>query len=110
MPVTGGEPVRLTGDGAYSDLQVARDGSALYALRSGYDSPAAPVRLDPEAALQDPTVLPNPGTLETLPGTLHEVRGDRRRRGRASSRGSSCPRAPRPRTPHRCCCGSTAGR
>ena len=73
VPVAGGEPVRLTGDGAYSDLSVARDGSALYALRSGYDSPSVPVRLDPEAPLQEPTALPNPGTLTGLPGTLHEV-------------------------------------
>jgi dipeptidyl aminopeptidase/acylaminoacyl peptidase len=73
VPVAGGEPVRLTGDGAYSDLNVARDGSALYALRSGYDSPAVPVRLDPEAPLQQPAGLPNPGTLSGLPGTLHEV-------------------------------------
>ncbi|MBW8767508.1 MAG: S9 family peptidase, partial [Geodermatophilales bacterium] len=73
VTVDGGEPVRLTGDGAYSDLQVARDGSALYALRSAYDSPPVPVRLDPAAALQEPEVLPNPGTLDRLPGTLHEV-------------------------------------
>ncbi len=74
VPVAGGAPVRLTGDGAYSDLQVARDGSALYALRSSFDSPSAPVRLDPEAELQDPPVLPNPGTLGRLPGTLRELR------------------------------------
>jgi dipeptidyl aminopeptidase/acylaminoacyl peptidase len=73
IPVSGGTPVRLTGDGAYSDLQVARDGSALYALRSAYDSPSVPVRLDPERELQDPQVLPNPGTLDSLPGTLREV-------------------------------------
>jgi dipeptidyl aminopeptidase/acylaminoacyl peptidase len=74
VPTDGGAPVRLTADGAYSDLQVARDGSALYALRSGYDSPPVPVRLDPEQPLQDPVALPNPGTLPALPGTLHEVR------------------------------------
>jgi dipeptidyl aminopeptidase/acylaminoacyl peptidase len=69
----GGAPVRLTRDGAYSDLQVARDGSALYALRAAYDSPAQPVRLDPTARDQDPQRLPCPGALDTLPGTLHEV-------------------------------------
>ncbi|TFV74288.1 S9 family peptidase [Blastococcus sp. CT_GayMR19] len=73
VPVDGGEPVRLTGDGAYSDLNVARDGSALYALRSAYDSPSVPVRLDPAAPLQEPAVLPSPGSLDRLPGTLHEV-------------------------------------
>ncbi|MCW2742587.1 MAG: Dipeptidyl aminopeptidase/acylaminoacyl peptidase [Blastococcus sp.] len=73
LPVSGGAPVRLTGDGAYSDLQVARDGSALYALRSAYDSPPVPVRLDPEAPLQDPVVLPHPADVGPLPGTLREL-------------------------------------
>jgi dipeptidyl aminopeptidase/acylaminoacyl peptidase len=73
VPVTGGAPVRLTADGAYSDLQVARDGSVLYALRSAYDSPPLPVRLDPAAPMQEPAVLPSPGTLGPLPGTLHEL-------------------------------------
>jgi dipeptidyl aminopeptidase/acylaminoacyl peptidase len=73
VPVDGGEPTRLTGDGAYSDLQVARDGSALYALRSAFDSPPVPVRLDPAAPLQEPVVLPHPGDIGPLPGTLHEL-------------------------------------
>jgi dipeptidyl aminopeptidase/acylaminoacyl peptidase len=69
----GAAPVRLTDQGAYSDLQVARDGSALYALRSGYDTPPVPVRLDPQATGQDPAPLPNPGTITALPGTLREL-------------------------------------
>ncbi|WP_409331556.1 S9 family peptidase [Trujillonella humicola] len=73
VPVAGGEPVRLTADGAYSDLRVARDGSALYALRSAYDEPPTPVRLDPEEPGQQPAGLPSPGALGPLPGTLHEV-------------------------------------
>ncbi len=73
VALDGGDPVRLTADGAYSDLQVARDGSALYALRSSYAAPAAPVRLDPTATGQDPEPLPNPGTLTALPGTLREI-------------------------------------
>ena len=73
VPTEGGEPVRLTGDGAYSDLQVARDGGALYALRSAYDSPPVPVRLDPSAPMQEPEPLPSPATVDRLPGTLHEV-------------------------------------
>ena len=73
VPVGGGQPVRLTADGAYSDLQVARDGSALFALRSAYDSPPLPVRLDPATPMQEPVVLPSPGSLGRLPGTLHEV-------------------------------------
>ncbi|MFQ1003800.1 S9 family peptidase [Modestobacter sp. SSW1-42] len=73
VELAGGAPVRLTDAGAYSDLQVARDGSALYALRSGYDHPAAPVRLDPHATGQDPVALPNPGTITSFPGTLREL-------------------------------------
>ncbi|SNS82091.1 Dipeptidyl aminopeptidase/acylaminoacyl peptidase [Geodermatophilus pulveris] len=73
VPATGGDPVRMTTDGAYSDLQVARDGSALYALRSAYDEPPTPVRLDPEATGQHPAPLPSPGGAPALPGTLHEV-------------------------------------
>jgi dipeptidyl aminopeptidase/acylaminoacyl peptidase len=73
VEVDGGAPVRLTANGSYSDLQVARDGSALYALRSGYDSPALPVRLDPTATGQDPRPLPSPGALDGLPGTLREL-------------------------------------
>jgi dipeptidyl aminopeptidase/acylaminoacyl peptidase len=73
VALAGGDPVRLTGDGAYSDLQVARDGSALFALRSAYDSPLLPVRLDPQQPHQEPSPLPSPGTLARLPGSLHEV-------------------------------------
>ena len=73
VDVDGGAPVRLTAEGSYSDLQVAPDGDALYALRSGYDTPSVPVRLDPRATGQNPAPLPNPGTIATLPGTLHEV-------------------------------------
>ncbi|TFV53210.1 S9 family peptidase [Blastococcus sp. TF02A_35] len=74
VPVDGGEPLRLTGDGAYSHLQVARDGGALFALRSAYDSPPVPVRLDPATPMQDPAPIPSPASVGTLPGTLHELR------------------------------------
>jgi dipeptidyl aminopeptidase/acylaminoacyl peptidase len=74
VELAGGQPVRMTADGAYGDLQVARDGSALFALRSAYDEPPAPVRLDPHATGQHPAPLPNPGTVARLPGTLTEVR------------------------------------
>jgi dipeptidyl aminopeptidase/acylaminoacyl peptidase len=73
VALDGGAPVRMTRDGAYSDLQVARDGSALYALRSAYDSPPVPVRLDPAVADQQPVELPSPGAVGPLPGTLREV-------------------------------------
>ena len=73
VALDGEAPVRLTDQGSYSDLQVARDGSALYALRSSYAAPAAPVRLDPTATGQDPAALPNPGTIAAFPGTLREL-------------------------------------
>jgi hypothetical protein len=62
-----------TASGSYTHLVVARDGSALYALRSAVDSPPLPVRLDPSLTDQDPVPLPSPGRLGELPGTLTEV-------------------------------------
>ncbi|MEV0583566.1 S9 family peptidase [Nonomuraea sp. NPDC050310] len=71
VPVDG-EVTRLTtGDGAYSNLNVTADGSAIYALRSGYDGPAAPVRVD--AATGEVTELPSPAPKLELPGTLTEI-------------------------------------
>ena len=71
--VPGEAPVRLTASGAYSDVQVARDGSWLYALRSTIDSPPAPVRLHPTAPDQQPAELPNPGTVASVPGGFRSV-------------------------------------
>ncbi|MGI8722421.1 MAG: prolyl oligopeptidase family serine peptidase, partial [Geodermatophilaceae bacterium] len=68
-----GAITRLTASGYYSDLQVATDGSALYALRSAYDSPFLPVRLDPSGVDQQPVTLPSPGAIEQLPGTLQRI-------------------------------------
>jgi dipeptidyl aminopeptidase/acylaminoacyl peptidase len=68
-----GEITRLTGDGHYSELCVAADGSALYALRDSIAHPPQPVRLDPVATEQDPAFLPAPGVVDSLPGTLTEV-------------------------------------
>jgi dipeptidyl aminopeptidase/acylaminoacyl peptidase len=71
--IENGRVTRLTGDnGAYSDVQVAPDGT-LYALRSAVDSPPAPVRLDSTTPDQQPVPLPAPGTPQELPGTLTEV-------------------------------------
>ncbi|MEL7977443.1 prolyl oligopeptidase family serine peptidase [Isoptericola sp. F-RaC21] len=82
-----GEPVvveRVTSDDAmFTDVRVAPDGSALYALRSSYTAPPEPVRIDLAAfeatgpaggrtpvaadALRGPVPAP------ALPGTLTEV-------------------------------------
>jgi dipeptidyl aminopeptidase/acylaminoacyl peptidase len=65
---------RLTGDdGAYTDLQLSRDGSALYALRSSISTPPSPVRLDPVATDQQPVRLLSPVPDPQLPGTVTEV-------------------------------------
>lgn len=66
-----GRPVRLTGDdAAYTDLTVAADGSAIYAMRSTWDSPPAPVRLDPVTPDQTPTPLQGPVGPPPVPGRL----------------------------------------
>ncbi|MGI8867760.1 MAG: prolyl oligopeptidase family serine peptidase [Mycobacteriales bacterium] len=68
-----GTTTRLTSAGAHSDLAVAADGSAIYAMRSGYDAPPHPVRLDPRTADQDGVPVPAPGDVGPLPGTLTEI-------------------------------------
>ncbi|MBV8931543.1 MAG: PD40 domain-containing protein, partial [Kutzneria sp.] len=73
LDLASGEIVQLTAEGAYSDLCVAEDASALYALRSSYTHPAEPVRIDPSSAGQTPVALPAPGKVPSLPGDLTEV-------------------------------------
>jgi dipeptidyl aminopeptidase/acylaminoacyl peptidase len=68
-----GAVVRLTASGAYTDLQVSPDGSALFALRSAVDSPPTPVRLDPTREDQEAVTLLGPQADVPLPGTLTEV-------------------------------------
>jgi dipeptidyl aminopeptidase/acylaminoacyl peptidase len=70
-----GEVTRLTGDdGAYTDPVVSPDGRHVYALRSSYDSPPTPVRVDAAVPGQEPVRLPAPGADPPLPGRLDEVR------------------------------------
>jgi dipeptidyl aminopeptidase/acylaminoacyl peptidase len=70
-----GRVVQLTHDDyCYSDLQVAPDGSAVYALRSSYLAPPHPVRLDlHDGGPVEVTVLPPPAPIPVLPGRLTEV-------------------------------------
>ncbi|WP_214111259.1 S9 family peptidase [Acrocarpospora catenulata] len=58
-----------TDDGAYAELNPAPDGS-VYALRGSVGSPAAPVRVTPDGAVEH---LPSPAPAIDLPGTLTEV-------------------------------------
>jgi dipeptidyl aminopeptidase/acylaminoacyl peptidase len=69
-----GAVVRLTASGAFTDLVVSSDGSALFALRSAIDSPSTPVRLDPTREEQEAVSLLGPQTDVPVPGTLTEVR------------------------------------
>ncbi|MGI8691868.1 MAG: S9 family peptidase [Geodermatophilaceae bacterium] len=70
VELDGGAVRRLTDRGSFSDLQVHPDGQRLFALRTTVDAPTHPVRLQ---AGQQPLVLPNPGQLVDLPGTLTEI-------------------------------------
>ncbi|SKC76542.1 S9 family peptidase [Krasilnikoviella flava] len=83
----GQEPVtveRVTADDAtFTDVRVAPDGSALYALRTSYAAPSEPVRIDLAAfaatgAAGERTpvaadALRGPSPAPALPGTLTEV-------------------------------------
>jgi dipeptidyl aminopeptidase/acylaminoacyl peptidase len=73
LDLESGALTRLTAGGAYSDLVVASDGSALYALRSSVDQAPAPVRIDPNAIDQEPARLPFPDVAHALPGVVVEV-------------------------------------
>jgi dipeptidyl aminopeptidase/acylaminoacyl peptidase len=75
---------RVTADDAtFTDVRVAPDGSALYALRTSYAAPSEPVRLDLAAFVasgapgeREPVtavVLRGPVPAPELPGTLTEV-------------------------------------
>ena len=109
-PLAGGAPVRLTGDGALQ--RPAGRPRRQRPLR-----PAVGLRLAAGARPPGPGAprcrtrpsLPNPGTLDALPGHPARGGGDRRRRRPRPVVAGRCPRARRPRTPRRCCCGSTAG-
>jgi dipeptidyl aminopeptidase/acylaminoacyl peptidase len=61
-----------TDDAAYEELCPSPDGRWVYALRSAWDAPPAPVRLD-AAAAGTPVALAGPTDAPALPGTLTEV-------------------------------------
>jgi dipeptidyl aminopeptidase/acylaminoacyl peptidase len=66
-------PVRLSAEGAFSDVHIAPDGSAVYAVRSSWARPPEVVVLDPNLPDQAPKVLFAPETPAELPGKLEEV-------------------------------------
>jgi dipeptidyl aminopeptidase/acylaminoacyl peptidase len=74
------EPVRITGDdAAYSNLNPAPDGTALYALRASISEPPTPVRISlpagaaGQAAAAEPVRLPAPGLPLEVPGRVEEI-------------------------------------
>jgi dipeptidyl aminopeptidase/acylaminoacyl peptidase len=74
IDVESGEVVRLTADdAAYTDPVVSPDGRFVYALRSSYLSPPAPVRVQADVAAQQPVMLLGPAPDPALPGRLTEV-------------------------------------
>ncbi|WP_407319441.1 prolyl oligopeptidase family serine peptidase [Isoptericola halotolerans] len=70
-------------DATFTDVRVAPDGAAVYALRTSYAAPSEPVRIDlrgflasgapGERAALPAVVLPSPAPAPELPGTLTEV-------------------------------------
>ncbi|MGO1562661.1 prolyl oligopeptidase family protein [imported], putative [Actinomycetales bacterium JB111] len=79
VPFDGGEVTRLTGDGAFSSLRIAPDGTFAIAQRASYAAPNAPVRIDlsvlaePALGGAETTEIPSPAPAPALPGTLTEV-------------------------------------
>ncbi len=73
LDLSDGSITRLTASGAFTDLVVAPDGSALYALAMAVDQAPTPVRIDSGVADQEPVRLPGPDGAQALPGRLVEV-------------------------------------
>ncbi|MGH8960119.1 MAG: prolyl oligopeptidase family serine peptidase [Jatrophihabitantaceae bacterium] len=63
---------RVTASGHYTNLQVAPDGTTLYALRDHLDCPPTPVRLDATATDGATTALKAPGATDA-PGSVEAV-------------------------------------
>lgn len=74
IEVDSGTVTRLTGDrGHYTDLCVAPDGSAVFALRDAIDAAPVPVRLDARKADQVAALLNGPRTAPAPGGSVTEV-------------------------------------
>lgn len=62
-----------TDDAAYTNLQVAPDGTAVYALRTSYAAPSHPVRVSLSDDAGTITELVSPASTLKLPGVLTDV-------------------------------------
>jgi dipeptidyl aminopeptidase/acylaminoacyl peptidase len=67
-----GAITRVTASGHYTNLQVAPDGTSLYALRDAVNAPPRPVRLDATAVDGEPVELPAPGGTDA-PGAVEQI-------------------------------------
>ncbi len=67
VDVPGGDVTQLTESGSYTDVCVAPDGTAIYALRSSLAGPPEVVTLEPGVAGQQGRALPTPGLPVTVP-------------------------------------------
>ncbi|WP_072687843.1 S9 family peptidase [Rhodococcus marinonascens] len=68
----GSDPTPVTADDfSYTDLQVAPDGSTVFALRASYVAPPHPVRID--IGTGTVSLLEAPAEFPELPGTLSEI-------------------------------------
>ncbi|MDR1393563.1 MAG: S9 family peptidase [Bifidobacteriaceae bacterium] len=84
VALASGTVTKLTSDvAAFSDVNLSPDGATVYALRSSYTAPPAPVRFDLTQALAADgngiatTALPGPAEVLELPGRLEELRFER---------------------------------
>ena len=69
------EVTRVTSDDAtFTDVSVSPDGTVAFALRSSYEAPSHPVRIDLETGATTP--LRSPAATPELPGTLDGGRDD----------------------------------
>jgi dipeptidyl aminopeptidase/acylaminoacyl peptidase len=73
LDLASGAVTRLTAGGAYTDVIVSPDGTALYAMGGAIDHAPTPVRLAASGVDQTPVRLAAPGLVDSLPGTLTEV-------------------------------------
>lgn len=73
LDVESGDVVRLSGEGAYSDLRPSPDGETVFALRSTVAEPPRPVALGAKTEKQTPRLLPCFEEIENLTLPAHNV-------------------------------------
>ena len=74
LDVASGGITRVTSSGHHTSLLVTPDGATVHALRDAWDCPPRPVRIDATGTDVEAVVLPAPGEVAALPGTLERLR------------------------------------